>query len=195
VNASDKSTRARARIGAYALNRTNPQVAQLLRSLTVEDFEGFTKVVRQELTPAGFELLKTILRMSIKTPVFGPGKPGQDEDYQVKPFTRSDLGDYLRKGERLNPHDIKLVNHMVKLSLLREVRQSLPVRRIRSPYGDELQQGAGWEYVYVIPPVAALSLLYATKRHQAYILGLQTDQTLDYKMPADSDSWKRWLRR
>jgi hypothetical protein len=192
VKNKDKSTRARARIGAYALNRTDSEVARLVRTLEPDDFEGFAGMVRRELTPAGLELLKTILRMTVQTPVFGPGQAGVDEGYQVRPFTRSDLGDYLRKGERLNPHDIKLVDHMVKLTVLRQERQALPAQRMVGRSGDELMVGAGWEYVYVIAPIAALSLLYATSRHRAYVASLRSDQTLE----AQPDSaWKRWIGR
>lgn len=192
MNDTDKTTRARARIGGYALNRTNPEVTRLLLGHEFVDFERFANKLRQELSPAGFDLLKTILRMTLKTPIFGPG---QDDSYHVEVFTRSELGNELRKGERLNPHDIKLVNQMVKLGVLRQDHKPLPAQRIKSRYGDELMLGAGWEYVYVIPPMAALALLYATNRHRAYVVSLRADPTLERKMPADSESWKRWIGR
>lgn len=192
MNDRDKSTRARARIGAYVLNRTDSEVARLLVNLEPADFDGFAGMVRKELTPAGFELLKTILRLTLQTPVFGPGVPGMDDSYHVRPFTRGDLGDYLRKGERLNPHDIKLVNDLVKLTVLREERRPLPAKRMVGRYGDELMYGAGWEYVYIIAPIAALSLLWSTTRHHDYIAKLRSDPSLE---PPKFSIEKRWWKR
>ena len=190
MNDSDKSTRARARVGTYVLDRTNPEVTRLLRSLTTDDYAYISRRAKEALTPAGFELLKTILRMTMQTPSLGPGMVVGTDGYRVQPFTRSQLGNYLRKGARLNPHDIKSVNQMVKLGLLRQERAPLPARRIPGHDGGELMVGAGWEYVYIVPPQAALSLLWASNRHHGYITELHADPSLDLSMPDDPGGLK-----
>lgn len=171
MNDKRKSTRARAPVGEYALSRDNPEVRQILASLNDSDLEHY-KLRALELTPAGQTLLKTILRMTIKRPLGG----WVDQPYIVRSFTRAELGNELRSGAPLNPHDIKLLRDMVRLSIIQEDRRALPAKRLVGVTGDELMLGAGWEYVYVVRPLAALAYLYASKNHRAFVEKLRAEQ-------------------
>jgi hypothetical protein len=200
VNIKDKSTHARARIGAYALDRTNDEVRRLVATMEPADLASIANMIRDGLTPAGFGLLKTILSMTLKAPLIGPPVHPGDETYQVEPFTRAELGNYLRKGERLNPHDIKLINRMVSLSVLRQERRPLPAQKMQSRYGGELMVGAGWEYVYILAPRALLALLSQTRRHGEYVAKLSADPSLEPRPEMKSESaidavWKLFTGR
>lgn len=189
MNDKRNSTRAHARIDTYELSERDEECRRLIRSFTNSDLKYFQAQARK-LTPGGKRLLHTVCSMTIKSRT----SDVLSKVFVVRPFTRAELGNELRRGSPLNPHDIKLLRSMIQLHLLREDRQALPAKRMVGVSGDELVLGAGWQFVYIIRPQAALSILYAIPKQRPHIEKLmagQDEQRLPYVVPPMRWPWQR----
>lgn len=182
MNVSDKSTRARTRIGTYELSQRDSELRKLARQLDESDLQHFVKVAGK-LTPAGHKLLASIIRMTISRDV-------ATGVIQVRPFTRAELGHYLKAGAQLCPHDVKLLNDMVNASIVQEERQPLEGKRFIGASGDELMKGAGWQYVYILRRIAALALLRESPKRRAEIEAMLQDEELPrFDLPKKGGWW------
>lgn len=186
MNVKGNPTRARARIGAYELSQRDSELRKLARQLDESDLDHFVRAARK-LTPAGHELLASIIRMTISRDLASGA-------IQVRPFTRAQLGNYLTAGAKLCPHDVKLLNDMVKASIIQVDREPLEAKRFVGAAGDELMKGAGWQYTYILSRIAALALLRENPKRRAEIEAMLKDDELPSFAPlADSKpKWWRW---
>jgi hypothetical protein len=70
--------------------------------------------------------------------------------------SRAEIAAALQK-DRLVPYDVEKLNKLVAAHLMVEDYRALPVKKMIGADGQELQLGAGGEYIYHIPP----KILYA----------------------------------
>lgn len=88
------------------------------------------RILTSELTPAAQRLFKAILREGWSGGFFAP-------------VTRNRIALALGHGERIFPHDIRLLRKLVKMGLLIEQRRHRPL----TPFG----KPTGYELVYSMP--------------------------------------------
>lgn len=182
MNISGKSTRARARIGTYELSQRDSELRKLARQVDESDLQHFVKVAGK-LTPAGHELLASIIRMTVSRDI-------ATGTIQVRPFTRKELGNYLTAGAKLCPHDVKLLDDMVKAAIVQVDREPLEGKRFIGANGDELMKGAGWQYRYILSRLAALALLRENPKRRAEIEAmLKEDDLPRFELPKKAGRW------
>lgn len=124
------------------------------QSYRIKHFDGSTEQV--EITHAVKRTLATLspatrrmlddLRLAL-TVQADPAR-----GYEFKGFaSRADIARTLGKA-RLVPYDVEKLSKLVAAHLVSEDYHALPVMKVHGADGQELQYGAGGEFIYQIPP-------------------------------------------
>ncbi len=85
---------------------------------------------------------------------------------------RADIAAVMHKS-RLVPYDVQKLNKLLERHLMSEDYHALPTMTMRGADGQELQYGAGGEYIYQIPPKIMYALIFIDDPGSLEILKLR----------------------
>lgn len=159
VNAIDKSTRARSRVGAVCFDANHELINPSSSSAEFQRDQMLTgrRAALARLTPAQRRLLEVVYDALL---IESTNLRVQFREHVNRYAIAAALG-----KEKLVPYDLQKLDRLISAGLLVEDRRALPVKVVKGADGTRMQLGSGFEYVYSLSDASAYVLTLERKPH------------------------------